>query len=182
MSRFAALSTRVEQHVVVAFVDLAGFAMQSTRVADDEIAAVIDGYYELVASRIAAARGHVVKFIGDGVLVVFDRADADAGVDALLALKTEIDDYLARHRWECRTTIKIHAGPVIAGPYGGAGAKRFDVIGKTVNTAAMLDASGVALSAEAFRTLSPPLRQRFKKHTWPVTYIRVEDPHRFRKR
>jgi hypothetical protein len=49
-----------------------------------------------------------------------------------------------------------------------------------VNTTALLDSSGVTLSVAAFRKLSPPLRRRFKKHTPPVTYIRAEDPRRFR--
>lgn len=177
-----ARSSRDEVHLVVAFIDLSGYALQSTRVADDELATVIDGYYELVASRITAAGGRVVKFIGDGALAVFDVADADTGIRTLLALKDDIDRYLDARGWGCRANIKVHTGPVIAGPYGAADDKRFDVIGKTVNTAAMLDSAGVALSAEAFRTLSPETRQRFKKHTWPTTYIRVEDPHRFRRR
>ena len=175
-------ASRVEVHLVVAFIDLSGYALQSTRVADDDLARVIDGYYELVAAQITAAKGRVVKFIGDGTLVVFDVADADAGITTLLALKDDIDRYLDSHGWPCRANIKVHVGPVIAGPYGAANDKRFDIIGKTVNTAAMLDSAGVALSTEAFRSLSPETRQRFKKHTWPTTYIRTEDPHRFRRR
>jgi len=175
-------ASRVEVPLLVAFIDLSGYALQATRVTDDELAAIVDGYYELVAARVTAAGGRVVKFIGDGALVVFDVAAADAGVAALLELKDDVDRYLANAGWGCRANIKAHVGPVIAGPYGARDDKRFDVIGKTVNTAAMLDSSGVALSAEAFRKLSPEMRQRFKKHTWPTTYIRVEDPHRFRRR
>jgi hypothetical protein len=37
------------------------------------------------------------------------------------------------------------------------------------------DATGVTLSVAAFRKLGPALRRRFKKHTAPVTYIRLED-------
>lgn len=173
---------RVEVVLLVAFVDITGYALQSTRVADDEIADVIDGYYQLLAERTSAAGGRVVKYIGDGALVVFDAADSDRGVATLLDLKAHVDRYFEHHRWDCRTTIKVHVGPVIAGPFGPPDDRRFDIIGKTVNTAAMLDATGVALSVEAFRKLSPATRQRFKKHTWPVTYIRVEDPHRFRRR
>jgi class 3 adenylate cyclase len=173
---------RAEVILLVAFVDIAGYALQSTRVADDEIADVIDGYYQLLAEHVSAAGGRVVKYIGDGALLAFDAADSDHGVAALLDLKLLVDRYLERHGWDCRTTIKVHVGPVIAGPFGPPDDRRFDLIGKAVNTAAMLDASGVALSVEAFRTLSPATRQRFKKHTWPVTYIRVEDPHRFRRR
>jgi adenylate cyclase len=177
-----AADRRIEIHVLIAFIDAMGFALQSTRVADDEIADVIDGYYQLIAEQMSAAGGRVVKFIGDGALVVFDATDTDRGICALLDLKLEVDRYFDGHGWECRASIKAHVGTAIAGPYGPPGDRRFDVIGKTVNTAAMLDPSGVALSAEAFRKLAPATRQRFKKHTWPITYIRVEDPHKFRRR
>ena len=175
-------SQRQELPLLVAFIDLMGYAMQCTRVDDSEVANVIDGYYEVVAAAVTRAGGRVVKNMGDGVLIVFDVGDSDRGVIALLELKDEVDRYLAEQRWECRVTIKVHVGTAIAGPYGARDDKRFDVIGKAVNTTAMLDASGVALSAEAFRKLAPETRQRFKKHTWPTTYIRVEDPHKFRRR
>jgi adenylate cyclase len=181
-SLIATRETRVEVALLVAFLDLTGFALQSTRVADDELADVVDGYYRLIAAHVTAAGGRVVKYIGDGALVVFDAGDADRGIAALLELKLVIDRYFAGHGWPCQQTIKAHVGTAIAGPYGPPDDLRFDVIGKAVNTAAMLDASGVALSVEAFRKLSPATRQRFKKHTWPVTYIRVEDPHKFRRR
>jgi class 3 adenylate cyclase len=181
-SLVAATHQRVEVGLLVAFVDVMGFALQSTRVADDVLADVIDGYYQVIAEHVAAAGGRVVKFIGDGSLVVFDADDTDRGVESLLEIKQVADRYFEGHGWDCRTTVKAHVGTAIAGPYGPPGDRRFDVIGKAVNTAAMLDASGVALSVEAFRKLSPATRQRFKKHTWPVTYIRVEDPHKFRRR
>jgi adenylate cyclase len=173
---------RAEVPMLVAFIDLTGYAMQATRVDDAELATVIDGYYRLVAARVSAAGGRTVKYIGDAALVVFGEDGADAGVAALLEIKEAGDRYFAGARWDCRLTVKAHVGTVIAGAYGAPGEERFDVIGKTVNTAAMLDSTGVALSVEAFRALSPAMRQRFKKHTWPVTYIRVEDPHRFRRR
>ena len=173
---------RAELRLLVAFVDLTGYAMQSTRVADDEVASVIDGWYEQLAARVAAAGGRTVKFIGDAALIVFAADRADDGAAALLALKQDGDAYFAQRGWPCRPSIKAHVGPCIAGPYGAAGDKRFDVIGKTVNTAAMLDGGGVCLSVDAFRALGPAMRQKFKKHTWPVTYIRVEDPHPFRRR
>jgi class 3 adenylate cyclase len=173
---------RAEVPMLVAFVDLTGFAMQSVRVADEELAEVIDGYYRLVAACVTAAGGRTVKFIGDAALVVFGEDAVDRGVGALLDVKAEGDRYFGERRWDCRVTVKAHVGSVIAGAFGPPDDQRFDVIGKTVNTAAMLDSTGVALSVEAFRKLSPEMRQRFKKHTWPVTYIRTEDPHRFRRR
>ena len=173
-----AYSVRAEQSLVVAFLDLTGFAAQSTRVPDAELAERIDGYYSRVAQRTVDAGGYVVKFIGDGALVIFRREDADAAVQMFLDLKAELDDWLAQTGWPCRLTVKIHVGDVIIGPFNG----RLDVIGREVNAAAMLDSTGVALSVPAFRALGADLRTRFRKHTPPVTYIRNEDPRRFRYR
>ncbi len=141
---------------------------------------MVDSYYKRVAARITAGGGRVVKFMGDGALAVFPEDGVDAGVNALLALKEGIDAWMSSLGWECRLTARAHVGTVIAGPFGGIGDKRFDVIGREVNTAATLDHSGLSLSVAAFRKLSPALRTRFKKYTAPITYIRTEDPHRFR--
>jgi adenylate cyclase len=174
--------TRQATPLLIAFADLTRFAAQSLCVSDGDLADTVDKYYELVAARIDAAGGRVVKFIGDAALIVFPAERADQGVEALLVLKTEADAWFASLGWECRVIIKAHFGEAVAGDYGAAGDKRFDIIGKAVNTTAMLDSTGVALSVEAFRQLSPDTRTRFKKHTSPVTYIRAEDPHRFRRR
>lgn len=173
-----AYTVRGEQPLVVTFLDLKGYAAQAARLTDAELAELVDGYYARIAQRVTGAGGHVIKFIGDGALIVFRREAADIAVDALLALKAELDDWLAQVGWDCRLTIKIHVGDVIVGPFNG----RLDVIGREVNAAAMLDSTGVALSVPAFRALGPELRTRFRKHTPPVTYIRHEDPRRFRYR
>ncbi len=171
---------RSETSLLVIFVDLTRFASQSQRVGDVELADGIDAYYEQVGASVQDAGGRLVKFVGDGVLIVFAEDQVDRGVEMLLALKEAVDRSMAARGWECRLIAKAHFGTAVAGPFGSAGDKRHDVIGKVVNTAALLDSSGVTLSVAAFRKLSPPLRRRFKKHTPPVTYIRAEDPRRFR--
>jgi len=166
---------RSEIPLLVAFVDLARFGAQSQRVDDVELADTLDAFYEEVGAAVQEAGGRVVKYLGDAALIVFEEDHVDRGVETLLALKESVDRSMARRGWECRLLVKAHFGTVVAGPFGRAGDKRHDVIGRAVNIAAALDATGVALSVAAFRKLSPALRQRFKKHTPPVTYIRVED-------
>jgi class 3 adenylate cyclase len=172
---------RTEEALLIAFVDLARFAAQSQRIDDLELANGVDSYYEHLGAAVLRAGGTVVKFVGDAALVVFPEAAVDQGVATLLALKQSVDDLMTKLGWECRLTAKVHFGKVVAGPFGMANDKRFDIIGKAVNTAAMLDAPGVTLSVEAFRKLGRDLRTRFKKHTPPITYIRTEDPRRFRR-
>lgn len=166
---------RAETPLLIAFVDLLRFAVQCTRVGDVEIAEVVDEYYERVAARVAAGGGQVVKFMGDGALVVFEEAAADRAVGALLDLRTEIDAWLAARGWECRLAARVHFGAVIAGPYGAAGAKRFDVIGRAVNDTARMPLRGVSLSADAYGKLGPALRERFQEHARPATYVAIED-------
>jgi adenylate cyclase len=173
---------RTETELLIAFADLTRYSFMSTRVPDELLASTMDAHYERVAARIEGSGGTVVKFIGDAVLAVWSPDDADAAVASLLTLKEEVDAAFERLGWECRLVVKVHCGTVVAGPYGPASQKRFDILGKAVNACAMLDSMGVSLSVEAFRALSADARKRFKKHTPPITYIRTEDPHRFRKR
>src|SRR5262249_12981317 len=133
------------------------------------------------ASAIQSAGGTTVKFIGDAALAVFPEQAVDAGVRMLLELKPTVDRFMTEQGWECRLAVKIHFGNAIAGHFGPKGSKMFDVLGRAVNTAAVLESVGITLSAEAFRKLSPELRQSFKKHTAPITYIRLDDPRPFRR-
>jgi adenylate cyclase len=172
--------TRSETSLLVVFVDLTRFWAQSQRVDDVELADALDAYYEQVGAAVQGAGGRVVKFLGDGALIVFREDRVDQGVEMLLALKDAVDEAMATRHWECRLAAKAHFGPAVAGPFGLSDDKHYDVLGKTVNTAAMLDSTGVTLSVPAFRKLSPALRKRFRKHMHPVIYIRNEDSRRFR--
>jgi class 3 adenylate cyclase len=164
---------RAVRRLLIAFIDLAGFARGAERTPDDQLAERLDRYCDRIGEAATAGSGMLVKLIGDGALLVFPPEHADAAVDALLALRDDIatsfDD------WHATLVVRLHAGDVVCGPFGAPGDKRFDVIGSEVNVAARLPTRNFAISAEAFRTLSPAARARFKKHTLPVTYIPVDD-------
>jgi class 3 adenylate cyclase len=166
--------TRSLVPLLIVFVDLTRYSAQSQRVSDSELADTIDAYYEFVAAAVDAAHGTLVKFVGDGVLLVFPEGAVDRAVEMLVALKESVDEFMIERGWECRLTAKAHFGTAVAGPFGARDAKRYDVIGKVVNTAARLESTGITLSVEAFGKLAPELRPLFKKHT-PITYIRAGD-------
>jgi class 3 adenylate cyclase len=168
---------RAPRELVIAFLDLSLFTQDARRHDDMQVADMIDAYYERVAAAAHAAGGHIVKVIGDGVLLVFDPAHGDEAITALLALKSDVDAWLAGERWQCRLVVKAHCDVVIAGGYGAAGNKRFDVIGNAVNLTARIAARSFAVSPQVFRLLSPETRQKLKKHTPPITYIPLEEPH-----
>ena len=166
---------RASTELLVVFIDLTRFAAQMAKSDMAAVADTLDEYYERTGRAVEQAGGRTVKFIGDATLAVFPESAVDEAVAMLLALKDTADRDMIGRGWECRLTAKAHFGPVIAGDFGERGAKRYDVIGATVNIAATLDARGVTLSAEAFRKLSPPMRKHFRKHPSPTTYIRTDD-------
>lgn len=171
------MSDLSEVSLLVAFTNLNRYTAQIAALEDLEVAHVMAAYYELVSARVTAAGGRVVKFIGDATLAVFPPERVDEGVLELLELQVAADRFFSERRWDCRLVARVHFGPVAAGLYRVGSETRYDVLGKTVNVAARLESSGLALSVEAFRQLSPAVRQRFKKHTPPITYIRQEDAH-----
>ena len=164
--------SREKRRFLIAFIDLAGFARAAESLDDERLADQIDRYYERVGAHVARAGGLVVKWMGDGALIVFPPERGDDAVQALIALREEV----AGEDW-CNTTlvVRLHAGEVMCGPFGARGDKRFDCIGGEVNIAARLPTRSFAISAEAFRALSPEGRARFKKHTPTITYIPTED-------
>ncbi len=170
-------SERTAQRMLIAFADFTRYTAIAARADDAAVADLLDEYYHRLWEHVARGGGRVVKFIGDGALVVFPEDRVDDGVLALLAAKAEVDGWFDARGYDARLIVKAHFGSAIAGPFGPAGAAQFDVIGNDVNIAATLATRSFALSAEAFRKLAPATRKRFKKHTPPVTYIRTEDRH-----
>lgn len=168
-----------EVPLLIAFTGLNRYAAQVGGRDDLEVARVMAAYYELATVTIASSGGRVVKFIGDATLAVFPAEHVDRGVLGLLEFKHTADRFMADWGWDCHLVVKVHYGTVAQGHFGAGADRRYDVLGKAVNIAARLESSGgVTLSAEAFRQLGPDVRQRFKKHTPPITYIRQEDAHR----
>ena len=131
---------------------------------------MVDQLYERLHAAVSRAGGRVVKFIGDAMLAVFEPAQADAAVAALLEEKRAVDAWFQGRKIDCRLHVKVHLGKVVAGPFGGRGDKRFDVIGKEVNACARLPNPGFVLSAPAFRALSAKGQAAFQQQA-PVVYF-----------
>jgi len=172
------MSDFTEVPLLVVFTNFTRYTEQIDRLEDAEVARVLAAWYAFAGRAMRAAGGRVVKFIGDAMLAVFPAGHVDAGVLALLDFKDATDRFMAEQGWDCRLVAKAHFGAVAAGDFGADEDRRYDVLGKTVNITVRLQSPGVALSAEAFRQLGGDMRQRFKKHTPPITYIRAQDAHR----
>ena len=177
MSALSSLKEHTPVNMLVSFVDLTLYTKAALSMEDQAVAKWMDAFFEKLEKIISASGGIIVKYIGDAALIVFEERLAEQGILCLLDAKTQIDDWLSHDGYASRLQVKIHFGQAIAGPFGGKGNKRFDVIGSTVNAAATLREKPFCISAQAFRQLSAEGRKHFKKHTPPITYIRLEDRH-----
>jgi adenylate cyclase len=107
----------------VAFVDLTGFTRLTEERGDREAASLAMRLGELTAETVRPHGGHVVKLLGDGVLVRFD--DSTAAAEGVLALlETMPGAGLPTGH------AGIASGPVVQ--------RDGDVFGRTVNLAARL--------------------------------------------
>ena len=66
--------------------DLRSFTSLSDRLPSEQVIGILNDYFEVVASSVRAHGGHVLKFIGDGVLAVFGADGAHDQKEARAAL------------------------------------------------------------------------------------------------
>jgi len=163
---------------LIAFLDLTQFSRAVHGLEPEAVFAFLQDYYAQVAAKIGPSGGRIIKCIGDALLCDWPEASVDAGVRGLLDLRDFVAASMKKRAKPCKLDVKAHFGEVAVGPMGAPGEEREDVIGETVNIAAMLKSAGFAVTAEVFRKLKPETRKLLKKHTPPITYIPLEDPHR----
>jgi adenylate cyclase len=132
-----------EVEVTVLFLDVRDFTGFAERSAAREVVKALNRLYEKVVPIVHQHRGHVDKFIGDGLLAVFgaprrDEEHADQALAAAREIATavrEADDL------QLEIGVGLNSGPVVAGNVGGGGRLEFSVMGDTVNVAARIEAA-----------------------------------------
>jgi adenylate cyclase len=150
--------------MLIVFLDLDGYKVACAERGDLEVADMIDDYYDRVSNAVQKSGGRVVKFIGDGALIVFSERSADAGVSMLLDLIPRVDAFMRERKWNCRLRARAHFGDVVAGEFGSTGVARFDVMGREVNSTALMLTDGVAVSPAALAQLTAKTRTRVMEY------------------
>lgn len=145
----AGVSTSAEKReVTVLFADLVGFTRLSEGLEPEVLVRVLNGYFVRMSRVITAHRGHVSKFIGDGILALFGAIErnpwqaSDAARAALAmraALATYSDELGGLVPARLCVGIGIHSGPAVAGVVGSDELMEFTVIGRTVNLASRVE-------------------------------------------
>jgi adenylate cyclase len=134
------------KEVSVLFADLQGFTSFSEQHGPEEVARMLNAYFERIVPMIRDEHGgEVHQLIGDAVMAVFNK-DGGQPDHALRAVRAglelqEISGKVAASRpdWP-RFRVGVNSGRVVAGVVGaGSGHRKHGVVGDTVNLAARLE-------------------------------------------
>jgi adenylate cyclase len=133
---------------VVWFSDLVGFTRMSEALGAAGVLALLNEYAEAQVESIEEHGGHVLKFIGDGILAIFP--DADAGVATVRALDAAVSQRgrIAALNERRRAAglpvtdahLALHVGELLYGNVGSPRRLDFTVLGPAVNEAARIEA------------------------------------------
>jgi adenylate cyclase len=137
---------------VLWFSDLTGF----TRIADtlprEQLLDLLNAYADCLVEVVHGHDGEVLKFMGDGILAVFDGADGEGcarALDAAEAAATEVARLNARRARAdlpvTSFTLALHEGEVLYGNVGSRDRLDFTVIGPAVNEVARIQAMSRSL-------------------------------------
>jgi adenylate cyclase len=174
------------REVTVLFADLFGFTALGETLAPEALVALLNDYFGRMSRVIEQHRGHVSKFIGDGLMALFGAHEpnpwqVDDAVHAALDMQRALADLNAGRAAQggspLRVGIGVHTGPAVAGVLGSRALMEFTVIGGTVNLAARVEGltrvhDAAVLVTDAVRARLDP---RFVLVAMPPTPVRGVD-------
>ncbi len=146
---------------VLWFSDLKGFTRLVDTLPPDQVIPLLNDYADALVTSIHGAGGQVLKFVGDGILAVFDaRQPADGCRAALAAVADAIGRVAAVNnergadgRPVTGFYIALHVGEVFYGNIGSVDRLDFTVIGPAVNEVTRI--AGMCRSLDQDIILSP---------------------------
>ncbi len=136
---------------VIWYFDLQGFTRMSETLEGTQIIELLNDYFAEAVDVVEKHGGNVLKFMGDGMLAIFDlntvpdarRVAIEAAVEMRAIFETLNSARAADRLPITGFTLGLHAGDVLYGNIGGRTRLDFTVIGPAVNaTARILDMSG----------------------------------------
>ena len=138
----------IEKETVIMFCDLRGFTRLSDGKMPFDVVFILNKYFKLVTDAVEENKGRIDKFIGDGVMAIFDKdttiskncKNALKGAAMITTYLNELNDELSTDDIEpLRLGIGIHSGNAIIGKMGYGEASTDTAIGDTVNIASRLE-------------------------------------------
>jgi class 3 adenylate cyclase/tetratricopeptide (TPR) repeat protein len=154
------------KQITVMFADMSGFTALSERTDAEEVRALVNQCFEALGKVITRYGGHIDKFIGDELMVLFGAPvaiedHAARALHAALELREKFAAFNQAHVTLRANPLALHTGVnsglVVAGDIGTEAKREYTVMGDPVNVAARLVAQaapGEILVGEQTRRLA----------------------------
>jgi adenylate cyclase len=142
-----------ERRVVsIIFTDIRGFTTLSETASSDQVVIWLNEYFSRMQAIVTRHCGHINKFLGDGLMIVFgapisrgDEAEASAAVACGLEMLAEVErlnvDWQGTGRPEIKIGVGITTGDATCGVVGAERRLEYTVIGDVVNLSSRLEAT-----------------------------------------
>lgn len=180
------------QVITVMFADIHGFTYLSEQIPPEELVDVLNGYLSLAAQVVFRYEGTLDKFLGDGVMAIFNAPlpqedHARRAASAALALQREVAAHADGLPEPLRLSFRIgfHTGEAVVGNIGARSIMNYTAVGDAVNIAKRLQENadgGQILLSQSTRDLlngQVSLRERgeivVKGRTAPIQVFELLD-------
>ena len=136
--------------------DLEGFTKLADTMPRDLLLGLLHDYLECIVTTVHEHDGEVLKFMGDGLLAIFNLADDPKSCCAALRAADEVSGRMAELSARrgadglpvTRYSLALHLGDVLYGNIGARERLDFTVVGPAVNEASRIEAMCRALDQE----------------------------------
>jgi len=176
-----------EARLAILFLDMRSFTARTAGQLPYDVVFLLNRFFDAIVPAIREAGGTVDKYMGDGLLAVFETEDeassAKAGLAAARGIGSALEEFNEALGSEGATPVKIglslHLGNVVLGEIGAAGSAPRTLIGDAVNTASRLEGKTKELGVQAL--ISAPLLEAAGVDAaplplTPLTLRGVEEP------
>ena len=137
-----------EKETVVVFIDLREFTKLSEKKLPYDVVYILNKYYSVCGEIIESNKGRLDKFIGDGIMAIFDGSETSSencknsiktAQQISIAIKELNEQIKNDFSEELRFGIGIHVGNTIVGMMGYGNTVTETVVGDNVNIASRLE-------------------------------------------
>ncbi|GHG98937.1 adenylate/guanylate cyclase domain-containing protein [Pseudodonghicola xiamenensis] len=152
-----------ERRLAIMFLDMRGFTARTTGQLPYDVVFLLNRFFDAIVPPIQDAGGSVDKYLGDGLMAVFEAEDAQTSAREALTAASGLSDALAAFNATLATEgippvrigAGLHLGDLVLGEIGAAGNAPRTIIGDAVNTASRLEGRTKDLGVELL--ISAPL-------------------------